>query len=222
MGRAPASGERSAHQPGHRDARDRALRRPTGRGGPLVGGPAMSEVIRALVAVDEGVDHAVVHAALPTNRAEIQFVGIVDGLEEGWATLQETPTDLFVLACAGYSDRVLFLIDGAVKQQTDRPVVILLAGPNNGFVRRAFEAGADDIVTLPATADDVGFALQKAIARKQGVGAAAGVALSPMIVVLGPKGGTGKTVTSSNLAVSLADAGHKVAIVDLDLQFGDV
>jgi len=182
----------------------------------------MSEVIRALVAVDEGVDHAVVHAALPTNRAEIQFVGIVDGLEEGWATLQETPTDLFVLACAGYSDRVLFLIDGAVKQQTDRPVVILLAGPNNGFVRRAFEAGADDIVTLPATADDVGFALQKAIARKQGVGAAAGVALSPMIVVLGPKGGTGKTVTSSNLAVSLADAGHKVAIVDLDLQFGDV
>jgi pilus assembly protein CpaE len=182
----------------------------------------MSEVIRALVAVDEGVDHAIVHAALPTNRADIQFVGIVDGLEEGWATLQETPTDLFVLACAGYSDRVLFLIDGAVKQQTDRPVVILLAGPNNGFVRRAFEAGADDIVTLPATADDVSFALQKAIARKQGVGVAAGVALSPMIVVLGPKGGTGKTVTASNLAVSLAEAGHKVAVVDLDLQFGDV
>jgi len=43
-----------------------------------------------------------------------------------------------------------------------------------------------------------------------------------MVCVLGPKGGTGKTLTSCNLAVSLADAGHKVAIVDLDLQFGDV
>jgi pilus assembly protein CpaE len=43
-----------------------------------------------------------------------------------------------------------------------------------------------------------------------------------MICVLGPKGGTGKTLTSCNLAVSLADTGHSVAIVDLDLQFGDV
>jgi pilus assembly protein CpaE len=182
----------------------------------------MSQVIRALVAVDEGVDHAMVQASLPTNGTEIQLVGVVDGLEEGWSTLQETPTDLLVVACAGYSDRVLFLIDGAVKQQGDRPVVILLAGPTNGFVRRAFEAGADDILTLPASSQDVTFALQKAVARKQGVGSATGVALSPMIVVLGPKGGTGKTVTTSNLAVSLAEAGHKVAVVDLDLQFGDV
>jgi pilus assembly protein CpaE len=43
-----------------------------------------------------------------------------------------------------------------------------------------------------------------------------------MICVLGPKGGTGKTVTSSNLAVSLARAGYRSVIVDLDLQFGDV
>jgi pilus assembly protein CpaE len=182
----------------------------------------MSQVIRTLVAVDEGVDIALVQSALPSHRPEIQLVGVVDGLEEGWSTLQETPTDLLVIACAGYSDRVLFLIDGAVKQQSDRPVVILLSGPADGFIRRAFEAGADDILTLPASADDVGFALQKAVARKQGVGVSTGVALSPMIVILGPKGGTGKTVTASNLGVSLASSGHKVVVVDLDLQFGDV
>ena len=43
-----------------------------------------------------------------------------------------------------------------------------------------------------------------------------------MICVLGLKGGSGKTLTSVNLAVSLAEAGHSVAILDLDLQFGDV
>jgi pilus assembly protein CpaE len=43
-----------------------------------------------------------------------------------------------------------------------------------------------------------------------------------MVCVLGPKGGTGKTLTSCNLAVSLASNGHKVTLVDLDLQFGDV
>jgi pilus assembly protein CpaE len=182
----------------------------------------MTTTIRALVAVDEGADHGMVTAALPAHRTDIQLVGVVDGLEEGWATLQETPTDLLVIACAGYSDRVLFLIDGAVKQQGDRPVVVLMTGPPDGFVRRAFEAGADDILTLPMTPDDVSFALQKAMARKQGAAVATGVALSPMIVVLGPKGGTGKTVTTANLSVSLAEAGHKVAVVDLDLQFGDL
>jgi pilus assembly protein CpaE len=182
----------------------------------------MSTAIRTLIAVDEEADRGMVQAALPTTAADIQLVGVVDGLEESWATLQETPTDLLVVACAGSSDRVLFLIDGAVKQQSDRPVVVLLTGPANGFVRRAFEAGADDILTLPATPDDITFTLQKAMARKQGAAVATGVATSPMIVILGPKGGTGKTVTTANLSVSLASAGHKVAVVDLDLQFGDV
>jgi pilus assembly protein CpaE len=64
--------------------------------------------------------------------------------------------------------------------------------------------------------------MHKAVARKQGSAAGSGVALSPMICVLGPKGGTGKTLTACNLAVSLSEAGHRVAMVDLDLQFGDV
>jgi pilus assembly protein CpaE len=181
----------------------------------------MSAEIKALVAMDSGVDHDAVQAALPTDSG-IQIVGLVDGLEESWATLQETPTDLLVVACAGYSDRALFLIDGAVKQRPERPVVVLSEGSPNGFLRRVFESGADDILTLPQTPDSVAFTMQKALARKQGAATATGVALSPMICVLGPKGGTGKTLTSCNLAVSLAQHGCKVAVVDLDLQFGDV
>jgi len=182
----------------------------------------VNPAIRALVAVDEGVDHALLTTALPSQRVDIQMVGIVDGLEEGWATLQETPTDLFVIACTGYSDRVLFMIEGSVKQREDLPVVVLVTGPPDGFVRRIFEAGADDILALPTGPEEVAFAFEKAVARKQGTTVSSGVALAPMIVVLGPKGGTGKTVTTANLAVGLAEAGHRVTVVDLDLQFGDV
>ena len=182
----------------------------------------MTQTIRALVAVDEGVDHALLQSALPAHRTEIQIVGIVDGLDEGWSTLQETQTDLLVVACTGYSDRVLFMIEGAVKQRAELPVVVFVTGPPDGFVRRIFEAGADDILGLPTDPEDVAFALQKALARRQGTGIATGTALSPMIVVLGPKGGTGKTITTANLAVSLAESGRKVTVVDLDLQFGDI
>jgi pilus assembly protein CpaE len=181
----------------------------------------MSQAIRMLVALDEGVDREALQAMLPIDP-EIQIVGVVDGLEDSWTTLQETPTDLLVVACPGYSDRALFLVDGAVKQRPERPVVVVCEGSPNGFVQRVFEAGADDLLTLPQSPDDVLFALRKAVARRQGASAATGVALSPMICVLGPKGGTGKTLTSCNLAVSLAQSGHKVAVVDLDLQFGDV
>ena len=181
----------------------------------------MTENIKTLVALDAGVDHRIVEGSLPTNSG-IQFIGIIDGLEDSWTSLQETPTDLLVVATQGYSDRAILFIDGAVKQRPDRPVVVLCEGSPNGFVRRIFEAGADDIVTLPETPDQVGFTLEKAVARKQGAAVATGVALAPMICVLGPKGGTGKTLTSANLAVALADAGHRVAIVDLDLQFGDL
>jgi pilus assembly protein CpaE len=181
----------------------------------------MNETIKALIALDEGVDRDAVQSSLPVDH-QIQVVGLVDGLEESWATLQETPTDLLVVACAGYSDRALFLIDGAVKQRPDRPVVVLAQGSPNGFVSRVFEAGADDMLTLPQAPEDFAFAMQKAVARKLGAAVGSGVALSPMICVLGPKGGTGKTLTSCNLAVSLTAAGHKVVVVDLDLQFGDV
>jgi pilus assembly protein CpaE len=176
---------------------------------------------KTLVAVDNDVDLEELQAALPPEH-EVQLVGVVEGLEESWKTLQETATDLLVIACAGYSDRVLFLIEGAVRERPERPVVVLCAAPQNGFVRRVFEAGADDFVTLADGPEQVAFALQKAIARKQGVAIATGMAVSPMICVLGPKGGTGKTVTTCNLAVSLAMSGQKVVIVDLDLQFGDV
>jgi pilus assembly protein CpaE len=41
-------------------------------------------------------------------------------------------------------------------------------------------------------------------------------------VILGPKGGTGKTLVSTNLAVALAAEGRRPVLVDLDLQFGDI
>jgi pilus assembly protein CpaE len=180
----------------------------------------MTEAIRTLVAIDEGVTRTSVEAALPYDSM-FHLVGILEGLHESWATLEETSTDVLVVASAG-SDRALFFIDNAVKQSPDRPVVVLMDGSPNGFVRRAFEAGADDLVVLPATPDAVRFAVEKVLARRAAPGGSSAVATAPMVIVLGPKGGTGKTLTCANLAVGLADLGKRVALVDLDLQFGDL
>src|SRR2546421_12297552 len=147
-------------------------------------------VIRALVAVDETLNREVVQSALPASD-QIEIVGVIYGLDESWNALQEAPTDLVVVACKGYSDRTLFFIGGVVKQRPDRPIVVLVEDAEDSFVRRVFEAGADDVVVLPETPQRVGFSLPKAIAPRQGAAAARGGALAPLGGVLGPQGGAG-------------------------------
>jgi pilus assembly protein CpaE len=181
----------------------------------------MNGTVRTLVALDDGVNRAAVEAAVPYD-ARFQVVGVLQGLQESWATLEETETDIVLIACSGHSERALLFIDNAVKQRADRPVIVLMEGSPNGFVHLAFEAGADDMVSLPATSAEIRFVLEKALARKAGVGSPTTLGAAKMVVVLGPKGGTGKTLTCANLGVALAEQGKRVALVDLDLQFGDL
>ena len=181
-----------------------------------------SRPVTALLVVEPGVDPGDVQDSLPAD-ADFNVAAVVTGAEEALGWLRGHPADLLLVACAGYSDRALLLLDAVAQQNPDLHVMVLGHGSPNGFLRRAFEAGADDIVMLPATPEQVRFEVHKMLARKQG-GDVSGASSeqSRLVCVLGPKGGTGKTLTSTNLAVSLAQRGQRVALIDLDLQFGDV
>jgi pilus assembly protein CpaE len=189
----------------------------------------MTHPIAALVAVDEGADADDVRSLL----AATEDVGVagVSGLEPSWSALGERGTDALIVVCAPGSDSALRFIREVARTHPDRPVVVLLTAPSaNGFVRDALEAGAEDLVmrlpgdeaNLRLPAGQLRFALEKAVARRSGATAATTGALAPLICVLGPKGGIGKTLTSANLAVGLALEGQRPTIVDLDLQFGDI
>ena len=168
-------------------------------------------------ALEEGLGLEAIREALPSGTP----VRAVSLTEAGLAGSEIPPgADLVVVGCSESEGQALEVIAAASAQRADRPIVVLYRGTANGFLQRAFEAGADDLVELPQSAEQLGFALEKALARRRGsvVGGAEGA----MITVLGPKGGTGKTITSSNLSVALALQGKSVVLVDLDLQFGDV
>ena len=128
-----------------------------------------------------------------------------------------------MVACEGREDdRSLQIIDSA-RPRTPVLIVVLSTASPNGFLRRAFEAGAADMGLYPQSKDQLRFMLSKAIARTTRTSDMNGHrGEGKLICVLGPKGGTGKTLTSTNLAVALALANQRVLIIDLDLQFGDV
>lgn len=179
----------------------------------------ITNAIKTLVAVDEGVDAWTIESLLPAG-APLQIVGIIEGLENSSTLLEETSPDLLIVACAAYSEHALHMISASHKQQPDRPIVVFYLGVPNGFMQRAFEAGADDFLVVPETQENILFSIEKVMTRRRSRGDGANAA--PMICVLGPKGGTGKTVTACNLSAALAAEGKRAVIVDLDLQFGDV
>jgi pilus assembly protein CpaE len=179
----------------------------------------MTETIRILVVLAEHADRNLAESALE-NEPSLEVVGYAGYLED-WRALLEQPAEIVVISCYGHDDGVTEMVDHAVKHRPDRPVVVMSEASPNGFLRQAFEAGADDVFTLPQPAEQVAFMLQKVIARRKGL-AIPGKATAPLVAVLGPKGGTGKTLVATNLAVALAQRDANVVLVDLDLQFGDI
>jgi pilus assembly protein CpaE len=186
------------------------------------------EPIRILATVDAGVNPEIVQSLLAVEPA-VQILVMAEGLDAEVDPVAEQSADLHLVACDVHSDRVLSFIGGSVKQHPERPVVVLSADVRNGFVRRVFEAGADDIITVGHSnpgngmlSEEIIFTLQKTMARRRGTKGGGRGVRGAMICVLGPKGGIGKTLTSSNLAVALVAQGSTAVVVDVDLQFGDV
>jgi pilus assembly protein CpaE len=187
----------------------------------------MARQIRALVAHDETVTAALIGAHIPDD-AGIELAEIVPTLHSSQETLRRFDADVLLVACREGSTDALELVQWWHSVRVGRPVVVLSNGSDPGFVQQAFAAGADDLVVLqpgPAVPEqnrrEVEFSILKAVARSAGTGDRAPDA-GTLICIFGSKGGVGKTMTSTNLAVAIAQRGRRTALVDLDLQFGDV
>jgi pilus assembly protein CpaE len=181
----------------------------------------IAETLNALVVVEDGADHGLAEAAFPPT-GNVTPSTVVEGLAAGERAIREQAADLMIVVCRSAGEDVTELIRRSRADRPERPIVALAADASDLLVRSVFEAGADDMIKLPETPERVLFALEKAIARHRGRAVSTREETAPMVCILGPKGGTGKTVTASNLVVSLARAGRRAVGVDLDLQFGDM
>ena len=101
---------------------------------------------------------------------------------------------------------------------------ILLASPDGsvGFIRQAIQAGASDVLSLPLQPSELHRALIRSAHATPRTPAPAESG-GQIITVCGARGGLGATTLAVNLASKLvAITGSEVALVDLDLQRGDV
>jgi pilus assembly protein CpaE len=131
------------------------------------------------------------------------------------------------------ADRDALALAGALQQGAPDVSVLLIRRQESGeLIRQALKAGVKDV--LSSTSDET--AIRTAAARaieiartlrgrlSGGAPTDSGEGRTPgkVATVFSSKGGCGKTFLATNLAVALSRGGTEVALVDLDLHFGDV
>src|SRR5215207_10655841 len=153
------------------------------------------------------------------RHAEIELVGWSEGVRESASTL--TGGHLQVVLHGTRASSLPADELAAIREHTRAPLILLASGESSALLEEALEAEVSDVLLLPQMTENVVFAIRKAShsgRRAQGVPGRRG----RIVTVFSPKGGTGKTVTSTNLASTFAKyEGKRTLLLDLDLQFGD-
>ncbi|MCX4805428.1 AAA family ATPase [Streptomyces sp. NBC_01214] len=110
-------------------------------------------------------------------------------------------------------------------------VVLVSSDAGPGLFSAAMDSGARGLIGLPLSYEELAARVQAAaqwsvgVRRHLGGGAAADVFTGPggrVVTVTGAKGGVGTTFTAVQFALAAAASGRRTALVDLDLQAGDV
>jgi pilus assembly protein CpaE len=176
-----------------------------------------------------------------SDKIRIYFTGDCDGVEALRAALAEA-ADMEVVGASeqvasaaaplagGHRDCVLHATRSsafpaaevaAIREHTRAAVILLASGAEAAsMLEQALEQDVADVLLLPQLTHNVVFAIRKASHARRQLQTTAH--RGRVITVFSPKGGTGKTVISTNLAAVLAkQEGKRTLLLDLDLQFGD-
>lgn len=143
--------------------------------------------------------------------------------------VQRSRPDVIVLDLGASNGDVAAAMREVLARHPESCVIVTGADATPALVSRAVSAGARGFLLKPYRPQDLLQTIRDAymnlceLRRLQRSERAPAPAKGSVIAVYSPKGGVGCTTIAANLAVALAAKGKRaVAIVDLDLQFGDV
>jgi len=160
------------------------------------------------------------------NAPEIAFVGFS---KAGIVAIEKAVSLRANVLLIYYGEGETEAIEVAERIYTTLPgcaVIMLCDAMDISVVERAMAVGVRKVICLPVEqknlVENIVMAFNMEKARALNDTKVVQSWQSKIITVFGTKGGVGKTTISVNLAVALAKSGSKVALIDTDLQFGDV
>lgn len=164
----------------------------------------------------------------------VEIAGETGRADEIVGGMKETSADILLLdgALEGGADGLAVAEEVAIKAPTVEILFVSDRGDDPMVIRRAMLAGVRQVVAKPYEPDVLVQLVQAvgeihlkkeeviALAKAEAEGA---VTASKTVTVFSTKGGVGRSLIATNLAIALKIVTEKkVCLVDLDLQFGDV
>jgi pilus assembly protein CpaE len=174
-----------------------------------------------LVSPDEGRRRALARALHGQQTTVAREFGAYPNIAH-LAKVTDVDCDVVVIDLDADPEVALDLIESACGQNASLTVMAYSSKGAADLLVRCMRAGAREFLSDPLSPAVLAEALIRASARRVETDRRKKVS-GKMLVFLGSKGGAGVTTLASNFAVALhQESGREVALIDLDLQLGDV
>ena len=158
------------------------------------------------------------------DRENVNRMALLAPVKMNLERAASLPVDGVVLGTSELSEKECAFLEQLYLQRTDLAVIVLTPAADAALLERAMGCGVSRVLTYGVSSEELCSRLEEEITRIRSRAASVKVEEydSRVVAVFSAKGGAGKTTMATNLAVSLQNAGKKVALLDFNLEFGDV
>jgi len=170
-----------------------------------------------ITAISNNDKHLFEIGRLLRERSATDHVELVSGPMDKLNTSEQVP-DLVLLAQPVVNGHEFERIESLSSQHPGTAIIVACQQQTPEFLLQAMRAGVREVLPLPMDQH----ALIEAVRRIDEKRAISSRATGKVLAFVSCKGGSGATFLATNLAYALAAAeGKRVALLDLNLQFGD-
>ena len=179
--------------------------------------------IRIMLAAFSADDRKLISGLLTDEALRIVSSFRPDG--DGLKKASSQPADVLLIGTCNKPEPELEFAERMFTARSDITILLLCPAVDNRTLTRAMESGIARVIDINSGEQNIRMHIMTAANRDQNRrNSTQKIASydSKVVACYSPKGGVGKTTLAVNLAYALATMSKKIALIDLNLQFGEV